>query len=149
MSAGLCRGIAARRLRAAIESRRRQASRPSFRTGRRAWPRVAFEYRPSGVPDPRIDDPVHQIREKVEPDDEDSVDESHRHDHGRVTISNRVDQQIANSRNAKICSVITAPAKTLGTPSAMRVTTGIRLFRTTWRMMTADERSPFARAVRT
>jgi len=48
-----------------------------------------------------------------------------------------------------ICSVMMAPAKMPGTWSAMRVTTGIMLFRITWVMTTLFSRRPLERAVRT
>ncbi|CLQ51127.1 Uncharacterised protein [Mycobacterium tuberculosis] len=49
----------------------------------------------------------------------------------------------------KICSVMMAPEKMVGTPSAMTVTTGIRLLRSTCTSRTAFSFTPLARAVRT
>ena len=42
-----------------------------------------------------------------------------------------------------------APPKTVGMPSAISVTTGIRLLRSTWMKSTTRSRNPLARAVRT
>ena len=49
----------------------------------------------------------------------------------------------------KICSVISAPENTVGADKAISVTTGIRLLRTAWRLMTLNSATPLARAVRT
>ena len=42
-----------------------------------------------------------------------------------------------------------APPKIVGTPSAITVTTGISLLRSTWRSTTVRSLMPLARAVRT
>ena len=49
----------------------------------------------------------------------------------------------------KICSVMMAPLKMVGMASAIRVTTGIMLLRSTWTSSTTRSRMPLARAVRT
>ena len=76
-------------------------------------------------------------------------DEGQRHNHRCVGAIDRGDQQLAEPFTRNRFSVMIAPAKIVGMPSAIRVITGIRLFTRTCRTTTTRSVRPFARAVRT
>src|SRR3546814_7699973 len=68
----------------------------------------------SGVGDARVEPAIKEVRNQVEDDDQAGEHEGDRHDHGGVVGQNGVDQQRADAGIRKICSVTTAPPKTIG-----------------------------------
>ena len=100
-------------------------------------------------PHPRIDQDVGDVGNEIERD----VDRRRRQHHALhdriVAVEHRVDDQLAETRNRKICSVSTAPDSSVPSSSAPSVMTGVSALRMACLRMTERSERPLARAVRT
>src|SRR3954468_10663551 len=116
---------------------------PDSRSSHRRAPQGASgRPRPPSCPQPRIDHDVKHVGQKVECDIGGRGDQHDTLNNGVVAIEYRIDDQLAEAWNVKICSVSTAPDNNVPNSSAPSVITGVNALRIACLRMTERSSSP-------